>query len=129
MTISIQFSNNAAASYSKTEEQINKEVIFEAINGFENESETLKKQNLLFYFGWKFKRALGNFKADTLGYLVCKTIPGIERLEDEKNDIKDFESFDCIIYLSTDIGKDESKIFKTFQMRHAGIGNLRATSE
>ena len=118
MTISIQFSNNAAASYSKTGEQINKEVIFEAINGFENESETLKKQNLLFYFGWKNKRMLGYFRAETLGYIVCKTTPGIERLIDEKNDIKDFESFDCIIYLSTDIGRDESKIFKTFTIVH-----------
>ena len=87
MIISIQFSNNAAASDSKTGEQINKEVIFEAINGFENESETLKKQNLLFYFGWKSKIALGYFRAETLGYLVSKTIPGIERIADETQEI------------------------------------------
>ncbi len=118
MTISIQFSNNAAASFSETEEQINREVVYKAINGFESESETLKEQNLLFYFGWKSKLILGYFKAETLGFIVCKTTPGIERLADEKNDIKDFESFDCIIYLSTDIGKDESKIFKTLTIVH-----------
>jgi len=118
MTLRIQFSKNAAASYSETEEQINKEVIYEAIRGFENESETLKRQNLLVYFGWKSKIILGYFKTETLGFIVCKTTPGIERLADEKNDIKDFESFDCLIYLSTDIGKDENKIFKTFTIVH-----------
>jgi len=116
--ISIQFSNNAAASFSETEKQINEEVIYNAINGFENESEILKEQNLLFYFGWKNKHILGYFNAETLGFIECKTTPGIKRLGGEKNDIKDFESFDCIIYLSTDIGKDESKIFKTFTIIH-----------
>lgn len=118
MTISIQFSKNAYASFSETEKQINRKVINEAINGFENESETQKKQNLLMYFGWKSKDMLGYFQVYTLGFLAIKTTSTMERLADEKKDIKDFEFFDYIIYLSKDIGKDKSKIFKTFTIIH-----------
>ena len=118
MTFSIQFSKNAFASFSETEKQINKEVINKAINGFENESETLKKQNLLMYFGWKSKDMLGYFSAENLGFLASKKTTTMKRIADEKNDIKDFEFFDYIIYLSKDIGKDEDEIFKTFTIIH-----------
>lgn len=122
MTISIQFSKNAAASFSETEKQINKEVINEAINGFENESKILIKQALLIYFGWRSKSILGYFKVYTLGFFTIKKTPAYNRLlkkyKDEINDMIDFESFNYIIYLSNEVGKNENKIFKNFTIIH-----------
>jgi len=118
MTINIQFTKNFAASYTEEERKINKEVIYKVIYGFENELKVLKKQNLLIYFGWKAKIILGKFRTESLGFFAANKTPGIKRLVEEKNDIEDFESFDYIIYLSKDIGKDENEIFKSFTIAH-----------
>ncbi len=122
MTISIQFSKNAAASFSETEKQINKELVNEVINKFGDESEILKDQNLLIYFGWKSKAILGGFQREILGRFTIRATPAYEMFTkkyiDEIRDITDFELFDYIIYLSNDIGHDENKISKNFTVIH-----------
>lgn len=117
MTISIQFTKKAA--FSETDQEVNKKVINETINKFGDESVILKRQNLLIYFGWKGKYAIG---FDTYGFLIIKGKPGYKdfkiKFQDEINDIDNFGFFKYIIYLASDIGHCKNKIFKNFTIVH-----------
>lgn len=100
----------------------NERIVNEIIDKFENESDILKKQKLLIYFGSLNKNSLASFRNEDLGRLYIKGTSEyevfIKRINFEVKQIPNFKTFRYFIYLSSNIRECENNIFKIFTIAH-----------
>jgi len=99
---------------------LNKSCVKKVIAAFEKEGINLKEyENILFFFSDN-KRSLRY--PDELGSLISKTSPEYKDFQnnytDEIKKIKNFSSFEYVIYLSKRVGESDCEIFKILTISH-----------
>ncbi|MFX1466103.1 MAG: hypothetical protein ACFFA5_06490 [Promethearchaeota archaeon] len=106
----------------KAKDGLNKKIVHEVIDKFENESLILKKQKILLYFGAfssyipRLKKALGTVKVrgtDEYDEFIKEVIN-----HESRNKMDNLEDFKYLVYLSSDIRKCDKKKYKIFTIAH-----------
>jgi len=101
--------------------ELNEEIVHGIINHFNEESQVIKKQKLLIYFG--FFSSCNWFRLKSLGTVKVRGIDEYwefikEVINHEPNKIDNLENFKYLVYLSSDIRKCDDKKYKVFTIAH-----------